>query len=60
MVYLGLPDPILSIGRSYVYGGSRTLMFLAETGYAPSIFAYVDRSGRPLWARLCPPLQATM
>jgi len=25
-------------------------MSLAETGYAPSIFAYVDKSGRPLWA----------
>jgi len=23
---------------------------LAETGYAPSLFAYVDKSGRPLWA----------
>jgi amino acid transporter len=23
---------------------------LAETGYAPSIFTYVDKSGRPLWA----------
>jgi amino acid transporter len=25
-------------------------MSLAETGYAPSVFAYVDKSGRPLWA----------
>jgi len=25
-------------------------MSLAETGYAPSIFSYVDKSGRPLWA----------
>jgi amino acid transporter len=41
---------VLSIGLSSVYGGSRTLMSLAETGYAPSVFAYVDKSGRPLWA----------
>jgi hypothetical protein len=25
-------------------------MSLAETGYAPPIFAYVDKAGRPLWA----------
>merc|ERR1712000_255599 len=31
-----------------VYGGSRTLTALAEQGYAPKIFAYVDRAGRPL------------
>jgi amino acid transporter len=41
---------VLSIGLSCVYGGSRTLAALAETGYAPKIFAYVDKSGRPLWA----------
>src|SRR5450755_559043 len=52
----GFPDVInvvilisvLSIGLSCVYGGSRTLTALAEQGYAPSIFAYVDRAGRPL------------
>jgi yeast amino acid transporter len=27
---------------------SRTLTALAEQGYAPKIFAYIDRSGRPL------------
>lgn len=41
---------VLSIGLSCVYGGSRTLMSLAETGYAPKVFTYVDKSGRPLWA----------
>ena len=39
---------VLSIGVSAVYGGSRTLTALAQQGYAPKIFAYVDRSGRPL------------
>ncbi len=39
---------VLSIGVSGVYGGSRTLTALAEQGYAPKIFAYIDRSGRPL------------
>ncbi|PTU24119.1 hypothetical protein P175DRAFT_020638 [Aspergillus ochraceoroseus IBT 24754] len=41
---------VLSIGVSGVYGGSRTLTALAEQGYAPKIFAYVDRSGRPLFS----------
>lgn len=41
---------ILSIGNSCVYGGSRTLCALAEQGYAPKIFAYIDKAGRPLWA----------
>jgi amino acid transporter len=41
---------VLSIGLSCVYGGSRTLSALAETGYAPKFFAYVDKSGRPLWS----------
>lgn len=39
---------VVSIGVSGVYGGSRTLTALAEQGYAPKIFNYVDRSGRPL------------
>ncbi|ODH20231.1 hypothetical protein ACO22_05938 [Paracoccidioides brasiliensis] len=39
---------VLSIGNSSVYGGSRTLTALAEQGYAPKLFAYVDRAGRPL------------
>ncbi|PGG99850.1 hypothetical protein AJ79_08402 [Helicocarpus griseus UAMH5409] len=39
---------VLSIGNSAVYGGSRTLTALAEQGYGPRIFGYVDRAGRPL------------
>jgi amino acid transporter len=39
---------VVSIGNSGVYGGSRTLTALAEQGYAPKLFAYVDRAGRPL------------
>ncbi|KAL1956608.1 hypothetical protein VTO42DRAFT_6955 [Malbranchea cinnamomea] len=39
---------VLSIGNSAVYGGSRCLTALAEQGYAPSVFTYVDRAGRPL------------
>ncbi|KAL4784836.1 amino acid permease/ SLC12A domain-containing protein [Aspergillus varians] len=43
---------VLSIGVSGVYGGSRTLTALAEQGYAPKIFSYIDRSGRPLFSVL--------
>lgn len=38
----------LSVGNASVYGGSRTLLSLAEQGMAPKIFRYVDRAGRPL------------
>ncbi|KAK3197230.1 hypothetical protein GRF29_1536g1065912 [Pseudopithomyces chartarum] len=41
---------VISIGVSGVYGGSRTLTALAEQNYAPKIFAYIDRSGRPLFS----------
>mgnify|MGYP001221506218 CR=1 FL=1 len=41
---------VISIGLSGVYAGSRTLTALAETGYAPRVFAYVDKSSRPLWS----------
>ncbi|KAK8846527.1 hypothetical protein IAR55_005613 [Kwoniella newhampshirensis] len=41
---------VLSIGLSCVYAGSRTLTALAETGYAPKVFTYVDKAGRPLWS----------
>lgn len=41
---------VLSVGLSCVYAGSRTLTALAETGYAPKIFTYVDKSSRPLWS----------
>lgn len=43
---------VLSIGLSCVYAGSRTLTALAETGYAPKIFAYIDRAGRPLFSTI--------
>lgn len=39
---------VVSIGVSCVFGGSRTLTALAQQGYAPAIFSYIDRSGRPL------------
>lgn len=41
---------VLSIGNTCVYGGSRTLTALAEHGYAPKLFCYIDRAGRPLWS----------
>ncbi|KAI1932996.1 Amino-acid permease inda1 [Ophidiomyces ophidiicola] len=43
---------VLSIGNSGVYGGSRTLTALAEQGYAPKFFTYVDRAGRPLFSTI--------
>jgi amino acid transporter len=43
---------VLSIGLSCVFAGSRTLTALAETGYAPKFFTYVDKAGRPLWSVL--------
>lgn len=39
---------VLSIGVSAVYGGSRCLTAMAQQGYAPKFFSYIDRSGRPL------------
>lgn len=39
---------VLSIGVSSVYGGSRCLTAMAQQGYAPKLFTYIDRSGRPL------------
>ncbi|UKZ76638.1 Amino-acid permease inda1 [Trichoderma virens FT-333] len=39
---------VISIGVSSVYGGSRTLTAMAQQGYAPKLFTYIDRSGRPL------------
>jgi len=41
---------VVSIGVSGVYGGSRTLTALAQQGYAPKVFTYIDRSGRPLFS----------
>ena len=39
---------VVSIGVSSVYGSSRTITALAEQNYAPKIFTYIDKSGRPL------------
>ncbi|WOO77009.1 Amino-acid permease inda1 [Vanrija pseudolonga] len=39
---------VLTIGLSSVYAGSRCMTALAETGYAPRSFRYVDKAGRPL------------
>ncbi|EXJ78517.1 AAT family amino acid transporter [Capronia coronata CBS 617.96] len=41
---------VLSVGNSSIYGSSRTLAALAEQRQAPSFFAYIDRTGRPLYA----------
>jgi amino acid transporter len=43
---------VLSIAMSCVYAGSRTLMALAENGFAPRIFSFVDKSGRPTFATI--------
>ncbi|KAK7453999.1 Amino-acid permease inda1 [Stygiomarasmius scandens] len=43
---------VISIALSSVFAGSRTMMALAETGYAPRLFTYVDKSSRPLFAVL--------
>ncbi|OAA42067.1 Amino-acid permease inda1 [Metarhizium rileyi] len=41
---------VMSISVSAVYGGSRTLTALAQQKYAPKLFTYIDRSGRPLFS----------
>lgn len=41
---------VLSIGMACVYGGSRTMLAMAEMGFAPKFLTYVDKAGRPLWA----------
>lgn len=38
---------VLSVGNSAVYGASRTLCAMAQTGLAPKWFAFIDRAGRP-------------
>lgn len=40
----------MSIGVSGVYGGSRTLTAMAQLGYAPKVFTYIDRAGRPTFS----------
>ncbi|KAK9479547.1 amino acid permease-domain-containing protein [Lipomyces japonicus] len=39
---------VLSVGNSSVYGCSRTMASMADMNFAPKIFGYVDRAGRPL------------
>ncbi|KAG0688571.1 glyceraldehyde-3-phosphate dehydrogenase 1 [Pichia californica] len=39
---------ILSVANSSVFGASRTLASLADQGFAPKCFGYIDRKGRPL------------
>ncbi len=41
---------VLSVGKSAVYGSSRTMAALAEQGQAPAFLAYIDRRGRPIFA----------
>lgn len=41
---------ILSVANSSVYASSRVLASLADIGHAPTFLAYVDRTGRPLYA----------
>lgn len=48
LVNLTICISVLSIAMSCVYAGSRTLTALAETNYAPKMFTYVDKAGRPL------------
>lgn len=43
---------VMSIGNAGIYGGSRTLTALAEQGYAPKMFTYIDRAGRPLYSTI--------
>ncbi|GMM29454.1 hypothetical protein DAMA08_021990 [Martiniozyma asiatica (nom. inval.)] len=37
-----------SVANSCVFGSSRTIVSLADHGFAPKWFGYIDRSGRPL------------
>lgn len=43
---------VLSVGNYCIYAGSRTIASLAAQGFAPRIFAYIDREGRPLMGTL--------
>ncbi|KAF4439350.1 putative amino acid transport protein GAP1 [Fusarium austroafricanum] len=44
---------LISVGNTAVYASSRTLAALAEQSFAPRMFAYIDRTGRPLVAIIC-------
>ncbi|GME72730.1 unnamed protein product [Ambrosiozyma monospora] len=39
---------VLSVGNTCVYSSSRVLVSLSEQGFAPRVFGYIDREGRPL------------
>lgn len=39
---------VLSVANSSVFATSRTLATLANQGFVPSLFGYIDRTGRPL------------
>lgn len=39
---------VLSVANSAFYSSSRMLLTLAKQGFAPKIFTYIDRNGRPL------------
>ncbi|BGP02480.1 Amino-acid permease inda1 [Rhodotorula toruloides] len=43
---------VMSVGLASCYAGSRIICALAETGFLPRQLAYVDKSGRPLYATL--------
>ncbi|KAI9020123.1 amino acid permease-domain-containing protein [Phycomyces nitens] len=43
---------MISAGNSGVYSSSRTLLSLAEDGYAPRFFVRVNRFGIPFWSVL--------
>lgn len=44
---------MVSAGNSGVYSSSRTLLALANDGFAPKVFARVNKWGIPLWSVLC-------
>ncbi|KAH3659996.1 hypothetical protein OGAPHI_007201 [Ogataea philodendri] len=39
---------VLSVGNSAVFASSRTIASLAQQGFGPKWFGYIDRAGRPL------------
>ncbi|QNG15643.1 uncharacterized protein GWK60_K05599 [Nakaseomyces glabratus] len=44
---------VFSVANSAFYSSSRLLLGLAQQGYAPKFFDYVDRQGRPFRAMCC-------
>ncbi|CCF57699.1 hypothetical protein KAFR_0D00520 [Kazachstania africana CBS 2517] len=51
---------VLSVANSSFYSSSRMLLTLAKQGYAPKIFTYLDRKGRPLFGIIAASLLATI